>query len=160
MASSTNREMVERLDKPLWDKYIIRWRNQATGLFTAVNEHMIHNLLDETVKTAQHHLDVMVYNAPLPRSAETHPNYFSTRRRGRARASVKQKMTGKGSGVAYVDRADYPGYFYALSLEFGLSRWPAYHARPFWSATRATMEVKLRTHGELAIRELRNAFRI
>lgn len=108
----------------------------------------------EAKQTAQHFLDTMVYDAPPPKSAfdtryfASPDEYLARNRTTRTRNAIKIKdpamVAGEAVAETYIDKADYPAYFYALSLEYGLVTKPAYYPRPFWRSTKALMRIQYR----------------
>lgn len=139
---------------------------------------------EEAELTAKHFLEVMIYDAPLPQSAyfegptdHGHPGVFvypdgpgyylehtdadgsdHSRRTGNLWRSVKHRVEGEGEesvAVAYIDRANYDAFEYALAIEYGmLDEYPTFYPRPFWHATKALMRINYRREGQAAARRI------
>jgi hypothetical protein len=109
------------------------------------------------VQTARQQLDHYVYHAPLPPSAAKDPHYLEHARTGRTKDAVKGETISLGAFSAriYVDRADYPAYYYAWILEHGMQSHPAYYPRPFWSSTKRIMKVRLLIEAEKRLMNIR-----
>jgi hypothetical protein len=113
------------------------------------------------VQTAREQLDRLVYKAPLPPSAANDPHYLEHARTGRTRDAVKGEPISLGSFSSriFVDRADYPAYYYAWVLEHGMQKHPAYYPRPFWSVTKRIMKIRLLIEAEKRLMRIKIAVR-
>lgn len=129
----------------------------------------------EAADVARSHLDQMVYEAPLPPSADTTwggPEHYSERSRTeRTRNAIDSKTIDWGidgwAAVAEVNRDDYDAFFYALALEYGMTHGAnqytqyeiaTYYPRPFMRMTAQEMRDKYLAEGMRAVLRVKNRF--
>lgn len=144
---------------PKWRQVERVLKHEVTPIVREQQLKLVAEAATDAKKLAQELLDHYVYDAPLPPSAEKTwggPERYEARSRTeRTRNAVKdepvEKVGVETASRAFVDRNDYPAYFYALSLEFGMeSRFPSYHPRPFWRDTIRISRELYGREGELA----------
>lgn len=129
----------------------------------------------EAADAARNHLDQMVYEAPLPPSAEKTwggpEHYLERSRTERTRNAIDSKTIDWGiegwAAVAEVKREDYDAFFYALALEYGMTHganqyksYPieTYTPRPFMRLTAQEMREKYMAEGLRAVLRVQNKF--
>lgn len=147
------------------------WKTVAEALQHSVAPMMDEEMLlltTETAKemqlTARDMLDKLVYEAPLPPSADTTwggpDRYLQRSRTGRTKNAIKWRIESSVgareiAASAFVDSRDYPAWFYALALEYGMAdRFPSYYPRPFWRLSKIAIREKYLTHGSEVARRV------
>lgn len=148
-----------------WPKVIEALKHEVRGIVKEEEMLLTVGAAKEARIVARDVLDEMVYNAPLPPSAQQYnpvtrvgtwggPSHWQSRSRiGRTREAIKADVVPR-VGVdeiyarIYVDHADYPAWNYAFALEYGMTsisnqfgdHWPAvYKPRPFFRTTARLM---------------------
>lgn len=144
---------------PSWKRVERALRHEVTPIVREEQLMLVAAAAVSARKTAKDFLDHYVYNAPLPPSAEDSwggPEHYLERSRiGRTMDAIKDEPVEKEGEItasrAYVDTTDYPAFFYALSLEYGMEdKFPTYYPRPFWRDTIAVSRALYGREGELA----------
>lgn len=130
---------------------------------------------EEAASVARSHLDAMVYEAPLPPSADSTwggpEHYLERSRLGRTRDAIDSKTIDWGvegwAAVAEVKREDYEAFFYALALEYGMNHGAnqyrqyeisTYYPRPFMRMTAQEMRARYLAEGMRAVLRVQNRF--
>ena len=114
----------------------------ASGKFAAIIDGAVELAMEMFKDQVIYFLDVLVYNAPLPPSADDHPGYLERSRTGRTRDSVSIQRIGTAVGEVYVDESNYPEFFYAIVLEKGRKD-IRYYPRPFWQSAEMMLVLNL-----------------
>jgi len=121
---------------------------------------------DLMVAEAKKEIDKLVYDAPLPESATNQPDYEDRSRTRRTRNAIKRDRMrgGMPPGAvgfeAYVDKKDYPAYYYASILNFGGKpggRMHNYKARPFWTNAATIVKSLFKRKGITVMTEIKGA---
>jgi hypothetical protein len=139
-------------DEKAWAKVVNRYVRAADKV-SLVQRGLVSWAMAEGIKEARHQIDTLVYKAP--RSASGYERTGDTRQAISKKAGPTFVPGYGATGTIHVDQsvANRKGFYYPFILNRGRTD-IRYYPRPFWSATKAVMRVRLGAQGRIALRQL------